>query len=86
MKTERMDGKLGLLPYFDIRHSYDVAAVRSTSQPHFTPKETSWYTFTLEAEWNPGLLIADRSNWSLENFQGSYWELKQEPPVLWRCT
>jgi hypothetical protein len=45
-----MEGKLGFLPYFDIRHSYDVAAVSSTRQPQFSPKEISWYTFTLEAE------------------------------------
>ena len=62
MKTQRMEGKLGLLPYFDIRHSYDGTAVSSTRQPHFTPKEISWYTFTLEAEWTAGLLSADRSN------------------------
>jgi len=74
MKTQRMDGKLGLLPYFDIRQSYDGAAVSSTRQPHFTSKETSWYTFTLEAEWTPGFLSAGWSKWSLENFQGPYWK------------
>jgi hypothetical protein len=79
-----MDGMFGLLPYFDTRHSNVGAAVSSTRQPHFTPKEISWYTFTLEAEWTPELLSADTRNRSLENFQGPYWELKPEQPILWR--
>jgi hypothetical protein len=39
---------------------------------HLTPDEIPWCSFLLEAEWNPGLLTADRNNETLVNFQGTY--------------
>jgi len=55
--------------------------VSSTRRQHFTAKEIPWYSFTLEAEWTPGLMIADRRNGAPENFQGSYRESNPEPLV-----
>jgi len=67
--------------YLDIRHNMDTIVVSSTLRPHFTAKVIPWYSFTLEAEWTPGLLIADSRNWAIENFQGFYRESKPEPLV-----
>ena len=51
---------LGFHPYFDIQHRQDDTVVSSTRQPHFTPRESHWQTFLLQAEWTPELLNAER--------------------------
>ena len=76
MKTREGNAMLVFHPAFGIRHNYDGRDVSCTYGLHFTPNEISWYTCLLGAEWIPGLLNADRRNWSLENFT--------LPSVLWR--
>ena len=56
---------------------------RQSCQSLFTLKGIPWYSFLLEAEWTPGLLSADRSNRSVDNFQGPYRKSKPKTPLLW---
>jgi len=63
---------LGFHSYFDIQYKEDSTTVSATHQQHFTPKAIPWYSFLLEAKWNPGLWNADKRNRSHENFQGPY--------------
>ena len=58
---------LDLHAYFNIRHDQNGRSVSYTRRPHFIPKEILWYSFRLEAEWNPGLLNVERRNRPLEN-------------------
>jgi len=67
--------------YLDVRHNWGTIVVSSTRRPNFTAKVIPWYSFTLEAEWTPGLLIADRRNRAIENFQGFYRGSNPEPLV-----
>jgi hypothetical protein len=76
---EGIKGMLVFHPYF--WHSAQLG--QQSCQPLFTLKGIPWYSFLLEAEWTPGLLNADRSNRSLDNFQGPYRESKPKTPVLW---
>ena len=73
---------LGFHPSFDIRHNLDGRVGSCTRRPHLNSKEIPWYLFLLEAEWNPGLLNADRRTGSLEYFQGPHRESNPAPLVL----
>jgi hypothetical protein len=82
MKTQRGDGMLGFHPYFGIRHN-PWAELWAPCAGRSLPKDIPWYLFLLEAQWNPGLLNANRRNRSLENLLGPCRESNTEPPVLW---
>ena len=49
----------------------------------YIPKEIPCYSFLLEADWIPRLLIADRRKSSLENFQDPTRNRNPEPLILW---
>ena len=52
-----------------IRHQKHGRAVSFLHRSHFTSKEIPWYSYLLEAEWNPELLNAERKIRSLDNFR-----------------
>jgi hypothetical protein len=51
MKKQTVDGTIGFLPYFDIRHDHEGRVFSYTRRLFFTSKEMSWHAVLSKAEW-----------------------------------
>lgn len=71
---------LGLQPYFEIPHNW-MAEFSALCAGHTLPQGHSLILISVRVFMTPGLLNADRTNRSFEDFQGPCRESNPEPPV-----